>query len=80
MSVHADCAKYLYQTQGVSGTAPNLVLNIYHGFFSACIYIYIYMHLYVSPSREIHVQFEIYWYLLLFDMYLPASTHLIFFI
>ena len=46
MSVHADCAKYLYQTQGVSGTAPKLVLNIYHGFFNACIYIYIYTCIY----------------------------------
>ena len=50
MSVHADCAKYLYQTQGVSGTAPNLVLNIYHGFFSACIYIYI--HAFIRISKQ----------------------------
>ena len=35
------------------------------------------MYLCVSPSREIHVQLEIYWYLLLFDMYLPAPTHFI---
>ena len=41
------------------------------------------MHLYVSPNREIHVHLGIYWYLLPFDMYLPAATHftnLIFFI
>ena len=53
------------------GTAPDLVRYIYHGFFNACIYIY------VSPSRKIHVQLGIYWQLLLFDMYLPASTHFI---
>ena len=32
---------------------------------------------FVPNSREIHVQLEIYWYLLLFDMHLPASTHFI---
>ena len=47
-----------------------------------CVYIihicvYIYVYLYVSPSREIHVQLGICWYLLLFDMYLPAPTHFI---
>ena len=43
----------------------------------ANIYIYIYIYIYVSPSRGIHVQLGIYWYLLIFEMYLPASTHFI---
>ena len=48
------------------------VYNIY-----MCVCVYIYIYLYVSPSREIHVQLGICWYLLLFDMYLPAPTHFI---
>ena len=48
---------------------------IYIKYIYVCIYTYIY--LYVWPSREIHVQLGICWYLLLFDMYLPAPTHFI---
>ena len=65
------CKIFVSNLGFIWGTAPNLVLKIYHGLFNACMYIY----LYVSPSREIHVQLGIYRYLLLFDMYLLASTH-----
>ena len=41
------------------------------------IYIYIFIYSYFSPSSEIHVQLRICWYLLLFDMSLPATTHFI---
>ena len=45
-----------------------------------CVYMYVYIYiyfLYVLPSREMHFQLEICWYLLLFGMYLPARTHFI---
>ena len=71
------CKGFVPNLGFIWGTAPNLVLNIYHRFFNACIYIYIYMYLYVSPSKEMHIQLGIYWYFLLFDMYLPTSTHFI---
>ena len=42
------------------------------------IYICIYFQLYIfSIFREIYFQLGIYWNLLLFDMYLPGSTHFI---
>ena len=77
MSVHADCAQYLCQTKGlfeVQLLTWYLIFII--GFLTR-------VHIYASPSSEIHVQLGIYWYLLLFDMHLPAPTHfinLIFFI
>ena len=50
------------------------------------LYIYIYIYIYIciyfqlymfSIFREIYFQLGIYWNLLLFDMYLPGSTHFI---
>ena len=77
MSVHADCAKYFYQTKGLF----EVQLITWHLIFimDFLTRVYIYICLYVSPSREIHIQLGIYWYLLLFDMYLPASTQFNFF-
>ena len=75
MSVHADCAKYLCQSQGLFEVQ---LLTWYLIFIIDFLTrVYIYMYLYVSPSREIHVQLGIYCYLLLFDIYLPAPTHFI---
>ena len=75
MNVHTDYAKYLYQTQGLFEVQLLTCHLIFIIDFLTRVHIHIY--LYVLPSREIHVKLGIYWHLLLFDTYLPASTHFI---
>ena len=74
MSVHADCAKYLCQSQGLFEVQLLTWYLIFIIDFLTCVYIYIYAS---RLAGTYMFNLGMYWYLLLFDMCLTAPTHFI---